>query len=64
MSRAGQVVSKRLALDEVWDPGLPDDSNVLEVYVHYLRRKIDLPFQRRAISTVRGAGYRLDPHGG
>ena len=64
MSRAGTVVTKRLALDEVWDPALPDDSNVLEVYVHYLRRKIDAPFHRHAISTVRGAGYRFDPDGG
>jgi two-component system, OmpR family, response regulator len=64
MSRPGQVVSKRLALDEVWDPGLPEDSNVLEVYVCYLRRKIDLPFGRHAIGTVRGVGYRLDPDGG
>jgi DNA-binding response OmpR family regulator len=64
MSRPGQVVSKRLALDEVWDPGLPDDSNVLEVYVCYLRRKIDLPFGRHTIGTVRGVGYRLDPDGG
>jgi two-component system, OmpR family, response regulator len=64
MSRPGQVVAKRLALDEVWDPGLPDDSNVLEVYICYLRRKIDLPFGRHAIGTVRGVGYRLDPDGG
>ncbi|GLZ34939.1 DNA-binding response regulator [Lentzea sp. NBRC 105346] len=64
MSRAGQVVSKRLALDEVWDAAMPDDSNVLEVYVAYLRRKIDLPFGRHAIRTVRGSGYSLDPHGG
>jgi two-component system OmpR family response regulator len=64
ISRPGQVVSKRLALDEVWDPGLPDDSTVLEVYICYLRRKIDLPFGRHAVSTVRGLGYRLDPDGG
>jgi two-component system, OmpR family, response regulator len=64
MSRPGQVVSKRLALDEVWDPALPDDSNVLEVYVCYLRRKIDVPFDRHTIGTVRGIGYRLDPDGG
>lgn len=64
MSRPGQVVSKRRALDEVWDFALTDESNVLEVYVGYLRRKIDLPFGRRAIGTVRGIGYRLDPHGG
>jgi DNA-binding response OmpR family regulator len=64
MSRPGQVVSKRLALDEVWDFGLDDETNVVEVYVGYLRRKIDLPFGRQAIRTIRGAGYRLDPDGG
>jgi DNA-binding response OmpR family regulator len=64
MSRAGQVISKRLAIDEVWDQGLPDDSKVLEVYICYLRRKIDSPFRRHAIGTVRGVGYRLDPDGG
>jgi DNA-binding response OmpR family regulator len=64
MSRAGRVVGKRFALDEVWDTALDDESNVLEVYVSYLRRKIDLPFGRQAIRTVRGVGYRLDPDGG
>jgi len=63
MSRPGQVVSKRFALDEVWDIALDEASNVLEVYIGYLRRKIDVPFGRRTISTVRGAGYRLDPDG-
>jgi len=63
MSRPGQVVSKRFALDEVWDIALGEESNVLEVYIGYLRRKIDVPFGRRTISTVRGAGYRLDPDG-
>jgi DNA-binding response OmpR family regulator len=64
MSRPGQVISKRFALDEVWDHSLDDESNVLEMYVSYLRRKMDLPFGRRAIGTVRGIGYRLDPDGG
>jgi DNA-binding response OmpR family regulator len=64
MSRAGQVVSRRYALDEVWDFAFGDESNVLEVYIGYLRRKIDTPFGRSAIGTVRGAGYRLDPDGG
>ena len=64
LTRPGQVVSKRFALDEVWDPAVDDESNVLEVYVSYLRRKVDLPFGRHAIRTVRGAGYRLDPGGG
>jgi DNA-binding response OmpR family regulator len=63
MSRPGQTISKRFALDEVWDPTLADDSNVLEVYVGYLRRKIDIPFGRRTISTVRGVGYRFEPDG-
>ena len=64
MSRPGQVVSKRFALDEVWDSAIPVQSNVLEVYVAYLRRKIDLPFGRHAVETVRGSGYRLAPDGG
>ncbi|MFS8095685.1 response regulator transcription factor [Lentzea alba] len=64
MSRPGQVVSKRFALDEVWDSAIPVGSNVLEVYVAYLRRKIDLPFGRHAVETVRGSGYRLAPDGG
>ncbi len=63
MSRPGEVISKRFALDEVWDFALSGDSNVLEVYIGYLRRKIDLPFGRRTIRTVRGAGYRLDVDG-
>jgi DNA-binding response OmpR family regulator len=64
MSRPGQTVSRRFALDEVWELGFDAESNVLEVYIGYLRRKIDLPFGRRAIGTVRGVGYRLDPDGG
>ena len=64
MSRPGQILSKRFALDEVWDVALDENSNVFEVYVGYLRRKIDLPFGRQAIRTVRGVGYRLDPDGG
>jgi DNA-binding response OmpR family regulator len=64
LSRPGRVVPKRLALEEVWDASLCEDTNVFEVYVGYLRRKIDLPFGRHAIGTVRGAGYRLDPDGG
>jgi two-component system, OmpR family, response regulator len=58
------VVPKRFALDEVWDSALDGESNVLEVYVSYLRRKVDIPFGRSAIRTVRGVGYRLDPDGG
>ncbi|KUJ66022.1 two-component system response regulator [Streptomyces albus subsp. albus] len=64
MERAGETVGRRAALDEVWDFALDDDSKVLEVYIGYLRRKIDLPFSRHAVQTVRGVGYRLDPSGG
>jgi two-component system OmpR family response regulator len=62
--RAGEPVTKREILDEVWDWALPDDSNLVEVYVGYLRRKLDAPFGRHAIRTVRGQGYYLDPDGG
>jgi len=64
LRQAGTVVSKRDILDTVWDVGFPEESNLVEVYVGYLRRKIDAPFGRAAIRTVRGAGYRLDARGG
>jgi DNA-binding response OmpR family regulator len=62
--RAGEVVSKTDLLRAVWDEHADGDPNVVEVYVGYLRRKIDTPFGRRSVQTVRGAGYRLDPDGG
>jgi DNA-binding response OmpR family regulator len=62
--RAGDVVSKAEILDHVWDDAYDGDPNIVEVYVSHVRRKIDEPFGRRAIETVRGAGYRLDPDGG
>ena len=64
MRRAGEPVAKRELLDEVWDWAISDSSNLVEVYIGYLRRKIDTPFGRRSIETVRGVGYRLDPNGG
>jgi DNA-binding response OmpR family regulator len=64
MRRAGEPVPKREILDEVWDWAIDDGSNLVEVYIGYLRRKVDVPFARAAIETVRGAGYRLDPRGG
>jgi two-component system OmpR family response regulator len=64
MRRAGQVVSKTEILDHVWDFDFDGDDNIIEVYVRYLRRKIDLPFGRRAVETIGGAGYRLAPDGG
>lgn len=64
MLRPGEVVSKQDMLDEVWDWADDLDPNIVEVYISALRRKIDAPFQRRAIETVRGAGYRLAADGG
>ena len=60
----GEVVSKTELLTHVWDSNYDGDPNVVEVYVGYLRRKVDLPFDRHAIETVRGAGYRLAGDGG
>jgi two-component system OmpR family response regulator len=59
MRRCDQVVSKAEIMANVWDTFYDGDPNVVEVYVGYLRRKIDAPFGRRSIDTVRGAGYRL-----
>ncbi|HET9255285.1 MAG TPA: response regulator transcription factor [Pseudonocardiaceae bacterium] len=64
LRNAGQVVSKRDILDHVWDDDFDGDPNIVEVYVRYLRKKIDIAFGRRAIETVRGAGYRLAADGG
>jgi DNA-binding response OmpR family regulator len=57
--RPGEVVSKIEIIDEVWDTAFDGDVNIVEVYIRTLRRKIDLPFDRQTIETVRGAGYRL-----
>jgi two-component system, OmpR family, response regulator len=59
--RAGEVLSKAQILAGVWDSDFEGDPNVVEVYVRRLRRKVDEPFGRRSITTVRGAGYRIDP---
>jgi DNA-binding response OmpR family regulator len=59
----GRVVSKTELLASVWGGQAHDDPNVVEVYVGYLRRKIDQPFGRHSLLTVRGAGYRLVPDG-
>jgi DNA-binding response OmpR family regulator len=64
MRRRDQVVPKHEILEHVWDAHYDGDPNVVEVYVGYLRRKIDTPFGRRALETVRGAGYRLVGTGG
>jgi DNA-binding response OmpR family regulator len=64
MRRHDEVVAKQGILEHVWDAHYDGDPNVVEVYVGYLRRKIDLPFGRRCLRTVRGAGYRLAGDGG
>jgi two-component system OmpR family response regulator len=61
MRRSGQVASRSQLADHVWDAELDIDSNVVEVYIGYLRRKLDQPFDVRTIETVRGVGYRLIP---
>ena len=59
MRHRDEVVTKTELLDHVWDAGADTDPNVVEVYVGYLRRKIDQPYNARSLQTVRGAGYRL-----
>jgi DNA-binding response OmpR family regulator len=60
----GDVVSKQRIMEAVWDADFDGDPNIVEVYVRHLRNKIDRPFGREAIQTVRGAGYRLGSDGG
>jgi two-component system, OmpR family, response regulator len=64
LRRVDEVVSKTEILEHVWDAFDDGDPNVVEVYVGYLRRKLDAPFGRRSLVTVRGAGYRLVRDGG
>jgi two-component system OmpR family response regulator len=64
MRRPGLVLSQSQLLEAVWDLGYEQRSNVVEVYVRYLREKIDRPFDVRSIETVRGVGYRLRKDGG
>jgi two-component system OmpR family response regulator len=59
MRRPGEVLSRLQLLEHAWDDEYENRSNVIDVYVRYLREKVDRPFGRRSIETVRGAGYRL-----
>jgi DNA-binding response OmpR family regulator len=61
MRHPREVLSKAQILDNVWDPEFPGGDNVVEVYIGYLRRKIDEPFGVHTLRTVRGMGYRLSP---
>jgi two-component system OmpR family response regulator len=62
MSKGEEVVSRSEILDHVWDFAYDGTSNVVDVYVRYLRNKIDRPFDRETIETIRGQGYRLRHH--
>jgi len=64
LRRRGEVVSKREILEQVWDYDFEGDPNIVEVYVRRLRNKLDRPFGRVSIETMRWAGYRLATHGG
>ena len=64
MRNVGQVVTKRQVLDGVWNDDFEGDPNIVEVYVRHLRNKVDRPFGRESIVTMRGAGYRLEAQGG
>jgi len=59
MRRPGEVLSRLHLLEHAWDFAYENRSNIVDVYVGHLRRKIDEPFGRRSLETVRGAGYRL-----
>ncbi len=59
MRHAGQVLTRTAIVDEVWDFATNPSSNVVDQYIRYLRRKVDRPFDRSDIETVRGLGYRL-----
>ncbi len=59
MQRPGEVLSRAEIINRVWDFAYAGTSNVVDVYIRALRKKIDVPFDRHSIETVRGAGYRL-----
>jgi two-component system OmpR family response regulator len=63
MRRAGEVLSRLELIEHAWDFAYESRSNVVDVYIRRLRDKIDRPFGRRSIDTVRGAGYRLREDG-
>jgi DNA-binding response OmpR family regulator len=63
MRHPGELVTKSELIDHVWDTNFDGPLNVVEVYIGYLRRKVDAPFDVQSIATVRGFGYRLDPVG-
>ena len=63
MRRPGEVLDRFQLLEHAWDDAYENRSNVVDVYVRYLREKIDRPFGHGSLQTVRGVGYRLDGSG-
>ena len=59
MRHPGEVLTRARLIEHVWDFAYEGDSNIVDVYVRYLRKKVDRPFGRDSIETVRGSGYRL-----
>jgi two-component system OmpR family response regulator len=64
LRRRGEVVTRQEIIANVWGDSFTGDANIVEVYVGHLRAKVDRPFGRHAIETVRGVGYRLSGTGG
>ncbi|MBA2365857.1 MAG: response regulator transcription factor [Actinobacteria bacterium] len=64
LRRKGEALAKSEILAHVWDFDFEGDPNIVEVYIRHLREKLDRPFKRDALQTVRGSGYRLDAQGG
>ena len=63
MRNAGQTVARTLIMEHVWDFDFDSGTNVVDVYINYLRNKVDRGHDVKLIQTVRGVGYRLDEHG-
>jgi two-component system OmpR family response regulator len=64
MRHPGEVLSRFQLLEHAWDFAYENQSNIIDVYMRRLRAKIDEPFDRRSLETVRGVGYRLRADGG
>jgi two-component system OmpR family response regulator len=59
LRNCGDVMTKSQIMQNVWDENFDGDANIVEVYIRYLRKKVDIPFGRGSIQTVRGMGYRI-----
>ena len=59
MNNAGRVLSRTMIIEHVWDQSFDGATNIVDVYVRHLRNKIDEPFERKLIRTVRGVGYTI-----